>query len=294
MRLRSTERRNNAKSAHRTPGRFFSRASPHAPARSAVTECLMRPGFFSGWGIRTLSQEERRYNPMSYHNGSVWPHDNAMIALGFARNGLPRPIERVFKGMFDAATYMDIFRLPELFCGFQRRRGRGPTLYPVACAPQAWAAATPFALLQASLGLSFNPEMNEIRLINPRLPSFLDEVISASASSWKFQRRSRHRSSRRRGLPARAATGRTASRDRCSHRVIAVKSGRLRESRRSDREGVDGVMIAFRTSGTWARPLIPSALERDRWSPRPPVMAPPYGIPFFRPIFGAGRALRAK
>jgi len=143
----------------------------------AVTECLMRPGFFSGWGIRTLSQEERRYNPMSYHNGSVWPHDNAMIALGFARNGLPRPIERVFKGMFDAATYMDIFRLPELFCGFQRRRGRGPTLYPVACAPQAWAAATPFALLQASLGLSFNPEMNEIRLINPRLPSFLDEVI---------------------------------------------------------------------------------------------------------------------
>ena len=143
----------------------------------AVTECLMSPGLFSGWGIRTLSQEERRYNPMSYHNGSVWPHDNAMIALGFARNGFSLPIERVFKGIFEAATYMDISRLPELFCGFQRRRGRGPTLYPVACAPQAWAAATPFALLQASLGLSFNPARNEIRLINPRLPSFLDEVI---------------------------------------------------------------------------------------------------------------------
>ena len=144
---------------------------------SSVTDTLMRPALFSGWGIRTVSRGERRYNPMSYHNGSVWPHDNALIALGFARYGLKRPIERVFKGLFEAATYMDISRLPELFCGFQRRRGRGPTLYPVACAPQAWAAATPFALLQASLGLSFNPARNEIRLINPRLPSFLDEVI---------------------------------------------------------------------------------------------------------------------
>jgi glycogen debranching enzyme len=143
----------------------------------AVAECLMRPAFFSGWGIRTVSQEEPRYNPMSYHNGSIWPHDNALIALGFARYGLKRPIERVFQGLFEAATYMDLNRLPELFCGFQRRRGRGPTLYPVACAPQAWAAATPFALLQASLGLSFKPSANEVRLINPRLPSFLDEVV---------------------------------------------------------------------------------------------------------------------
>ena len=144
---------------------------------SFVADMLMRPALFSGWGIRTVSREERRYNPMSYHNGSVWPHDNALIALGFAHYGLKRPIDRVFKGLFEAATYMDISRLPELFCGFQRRRGRGPTLYPVACAPQAWAAATPFALLQASLGLSFNPTQNEIRLINPRLPPFLDEVI---------------------------------------------------------------------------------------------------------------------
>ena len=144
---------------------------------SSVIDTLMRPALFSGWGIRTVSLDERRYNPMSYHNGSVWPHDNALIALGFARYGMQRPIERIFKGLFEAATYMDISRLPELFCGFQRRRGRGPTLYPVACAPQAWAAATPFALLQASLGLSFNPAQNEIRLINPRLPSFLDKVI---------------------------------------------------------------------------------------------------------------------
>jgi glycogen debranching enzyme len=143
----------------------------------AVAASLMRPSFFSGWGVRTVSSEERRYNPMSYHDGSVWPHDNALIAFGFARFGLRGPIERVFKGLFEAATYMDGYRMPELFCGFQRGRGRGPTLYPVACSPQAWAAATPFALLQASLGLWFNPAENQIRLINPRLPSFLDEVI---------------------------------------------------------------------------------------------------------------------
>lgn len=143
----------------------------------AVAASLMRPSFFSGWGIRTVSKEEWRYNPMSYHNGSIWPHDNALIALGFARFGLQGPIERIFTGLFEAATYMDDYRMPELFCGFQRGRGRGPTLYPVACSPQAWAAATPFALLQASLGLWFDPAQNQIKLINPRLPSFLDEVV---------------------------------------------------------------------------------------------------------------------
>ena len=114
---------------------------------------------------------------MSYHNGSIWPHDNALIALGLARYGLKRSVERVFKGLFDAATYMEMRRLPELFCGFQRGRGRGPTLYPVACSPQAWASATPFTLIEASLGLQFDPAANEIRLRNPSLPSFLDEVV---------------------------------------------------------------------------------------------------------------------
>jgi glycogen debranching enzyme len=137
---------------------------------------MLRPQFFSGWGIRTVSSEEQRYNPMSYHNGSVWPHDNAIIALGLAKYGLKHELERVFRGLFDAATYMDLRRLPELFCGFQRRSGRGPTLYPVACAPQAWASGTPFTLIQASLGLEFDPDANEIRLRNPRLPTFLDQV----------------------------------------------------------------------------------------------------------------------
>jgi glycogen debranching enzyme len=142
-----------------------------------VGDGLLRQPFFSGWGIRTIASTEARYNPMSYHNGSIWPHDNALIALGLARYGLNRSVERVFKGLFDAATYMEMRRLPELFCGFQRSRGRGPTHYPVACAPQAWASATPFTLIEASLGLQFDPAGNEIVLRNPRLPSFLDEVV---------------------------------------------------------------------------------------------------------------------
>ena len=148
-----------------------------APERAElVMQSLMKPAFFSGWGIRTVAREEARYNPMSYHNGSVWPHDNALIAAGFARYGHKSAVEQVFKGLFDAASYMDLRRLPELYCGFNRGRQRGPTLYPVACSPQAWAAGTPLMLLQSSLGLEFNPDRNEILLRKPRLPAFLDEV----------------------------------------------------------------------------------------------------------------------
>jgi glycogen debranching enzyme len=142
-----------------------------------VAADLMRPHFFTGWGIRTVARGEARYNPMSYHDGSIWPHDNALIALGLARYDLKHAVERVFKALFDAATYMDLRRLPELFCGFQREKQRGPTLYPVACAPQAWASATPFTLLEAALGLEFDAQRGEIRLRNPRLPAFLNEVI---------------------------------------------------------------------------------------------------------------------
>jgi glycogen debranching enzyme len=145
-------------------------------ARMVATD-LMSQKSFSGWGIRTVARGEARYNPMSYHDGSIWPHDNALIALGFARYGLKRPVEQLFKGLFDAASYMDSRRLPELFCGFQRERRRGPTLYPVACAPQAWASATPFTLLEAALGLEFDASRGEIRLHDPRLPAFLNEVV---------------------------------------------------------------------------------------------------------------------
>jgi glycogen debranching enzyme len=149
-----------------------------APDRAAhVAQQMLQPRFFTGWGIRTVAKDEARFNPMSYHNGSIWPHDNALIALGLARYDERRSVEMLFEALFDAATYMDQRRLPELFCGFQRQRGRGPTLYPVACSPQAWASATPFTLLEASLGLEFDPFRGEIRLRNPRLPKFLDEVV---------------------------------------------------------------------------------------------------------------------
>ncbi len=141
-----------------------------------VAQDMIGADFFTGWGIRTVAQGQARYNPMSYHDGSVWPHDNSLIAEGMARYGHTDLAERVFEGLFAAATYMDLRRLPELFCGFRRRRGAGPTLYPVACAPQAWAAGTPFLLLQACLGMEFDPFARAIRFRNPRLPSFVEQI----------------------------------------------------------------------------------------------------------------------
>lgn len=148
-----------------------------APERGVqVAKALFHPDFFSGWGIRTVGWREVRFNPMSYHNGSIWPHDNALIGLGLARYGCLDEVLRLTTALFDAATYMDLRRLPELFCGFRRHRDNGPTLYPVACAPQAWAAATPFSLLEACLGLEFDAQSNTVRLRHPRLPEFLDWV----------------------------------------------------------------------------------------------------------------------
>ena len=149
-------------------------ARPERAARIAAE--VVSPKFLSGWGVRTVAVGEPRYNPMSYHNGSIWPHDNSLIVWGLARYGRMAEAERVFEALFAAANYFDSRRLPELFCGFRRRRGAAPTLYPVACAPQAWAAATPFLLLQACLGLEFDPASRAIRFRNPRLPAFVDEI----------------------------------------------------------------------------------------------------------------------
>jgi glycogen debranching enzyme len=147
------------------------------PERAAmVAKGLMEPRFFSGWGIRTVALDEPRYNPMSYHNGSIWPHDNSLIAIGLRHYGFTDAVDRIFAGMLHVASYMEFQRLPELFCGFRRRRNRGPTLYPVACSPQAWAAATPFALLGTLLGLEFDAEAKEIRLRDPHLPPFIEEL----------------------------------------------------------------------------------------------------------------------
>jgi len=154
---------------------FGGLASPDRAQRVAAG--LMEPRFFSGWGIRTVAVGESRYNPMSYHNGSIWPHDNALIAVGLARYGFKTNAAEVFEAISGAASYMDLRRLPELFCGFRRVRGQAPTLYPVACSPQAWASGAPLAMLQACLGLDFEPEHNRIRLVDPMLPPFLDIVV---------------------------------------------------------------------------------------------------------------------
>ncbi|MFG5117881.1 glycogen debranching N-terminal domain-containing protein [Methylorubrum sp. POS3] len=147
------------------------------PERAAqVAAQLLSNDGFNGWGIRTVAKGEARYNPMSYHNGSIWPHDNAICAMGLARYGLKDEAARVFEGMFDTSLYYDQKRLPELFCGFMRRRQRGPVSYPVACSPQAWAAAAPFAFLAASLGLELDHARNRIRFRNPVLPKFLEAV----------------------------------------------------------------------------------------------------------------------
>jgi glycogen debranching enzyme len=147
------------------------------PSRARrVAETLLGTACFSGWGVRTVALSAARYNPMSYHNGSVWPHDNALIALGLARYGLKTEVLKIFRGLFEAASHMDLRRLPELFCGFPWRRLNAPTLYPVACSPQAWASASVFALVQASLGMDFDPEAGEIRFDRPMLPEFLDQI----------------------------------------------------------------------------------------------------------------------
>jgi glycogen debranching enzyme len=148
-----------------------------APDRATATvAALMRSDFFSGWGIRTLAHGEERYNPMSYHNGSIWPHDNAMLAAGFARYGAKSATVAMFDAGMRAAAYMDDRRIPELFCGFRRRRGRGPVNYPVACSPQAWSASAPFSMIESLLGLQFRPEARELRLNNPVLPLSLDSI----------------------------------------------------------------------------------------------------------------------
>ncbi|MBW4023382.1 MAG: amylo-alpha-1,6-glucosidase [Proteobacteria bacterium] len=148
--------------------------SPERAQRLA--DGFMSSQFLSGWGVRTVATGEARYNPMGYHNGSVWPHDNALIALGLARYGFTEAVAQIFTGLFDAALYIDMRRLPELFCGFARRRAQGPTFYPVACSPQAWAAAALPALLQASLGLSIDPAARTVIFNRPTLPPFLDEM----------------------------------------------------------------------------------------------------------------------
>ncbi|MBV9390710.1 MAG: hypothetical protein JOY96_02335 [Verrucomicrobia bacterium] len=132
--------------------------------------------FFSGWGVRTIARGEARYNPMSYHNGSVWPHDNAIIAYGCGYTDQKTLASKIMTGLFDASIVLDLHRLPELFCGFQRQIGKSPTAYPVACSPQAWAAGSVFLILQACLGLTIKASESRLYLYHPRLPDSIERV----------------------------------------------------------------------------------------------------------------------
>ncbi len=152
---------------------FTGLPSPARAERLAVH--LRGRSFSSGWGIRTLAKGQPRFNPMSYHNGSVWPHDTALCAAGLARYGGRDDAVRLLGEVFAAAVHFEM-RLPELFCGFARVAGEAPTGYPVACLPQAWAAGAAFMLLQACLGITVDGERGEIHIDRPRLPNGIDRL----------------------------------------------------------------------------------------------------------------------
>jgi glycogen debranching enzyme len=145
----------------------------HARALAAT---LATETSFSGWGVRTVAASEGRYNPMSYHNGSVWPHDSALIAAGLARYERKEQTAAILAGLLDASAAFDLHRLPELFCGFPRRPGEAPIAYPVACAPQSWAAGAVFLLLESCLGLRVLGAEGQVVLTQPFLPASLPWV----------------------------------------------------------------------------------------------------------------------
>jgi len=142
-----------------------------------LAKTLLSEELFCGWGVRTIGSSEVRYNPMSYHNGSVWPHDNAIIASGLGRYGYKQEALRILSALFEAGTFMELNRLPELFCGFHKRSDvEGPTLYPVACSPQAWAAGSPYMLLESCLGITVQPGERRVEFSSPELPEGIDYI----------------------------------------------------------------------------------------------------------------------
>ena len=157
------------------PGHLLYCGLPAVERADAVAQHLMTPAFHTGWGLRTLAMGEARYNPMSYHNGSVWPHDSALCAAGISRYGHRDQVVLLLRSAFEAAVNFDM-RLPELFCGFPRVQGAPPIAYPVACMPQAWAAGAPFMLLRSCLGVKIDGMRGEIDVDRPRLPVGIDEV----------------------------------------------------------------------------------------------------------------------
>jgi glycogen debranching enzyme len=171
---------------------LWSRVAPHDRA-TATARTLMASSTFGGFGIRTLASDQPVYNPLSYHNGTVWPHDNALIARGFARYGLRYEVTKTFDGMYAAMAYCRDRRLPELYCGIGRRSG-ALVRYPVACIPQAWASAAPLLLLQSILGIHADAPRGRLIVKNPDLPRNVRRLelhgmrVGSSIVSMRFRR----------------------------------------------------------------------------------------------------------
>jgi glycogen debranching enzyme len=142
----------------------------------AITQRFMRDDMFTGWGWRTMSRDERVFNPLSYHRGSVWPHDNSLIAHGMALYEFREPANQLFTALFQAALNFRDYRLPELFCGIERREHDVPVQYPVSCSPQAWASGSVFLILMSVLGIRPSAHRKELNVVNPALPEFLDQL----------------------------------------------------------------------------------------------------------------------
>jgi glycogen debranching enzyme len=147
-----------------------------AQRADSICEALMGPGLYSGWGVRTLSSEEHAFNPVGYHTGTVWPHDNALFAVGLRRYGLDRPFLTVLEDLLDVASVLPDYRLPELFAGFSRADYEDPVPYPVACSPQAWAAGSLPSMLIAGLGVIPDALAGTLRIRRPSLPRHVDRV----------------------------------------------------------------------------------------------------------------------
>jgi glycogen debranching enzyme len=149
---------------------------PHPERAQRIIDQFTSPRFFTGWGIRTLADSEIPFNPMSYHNGSIWPHDTAINAAGMARYARRDGVVKLMSSMFEAAVHFQM-RLPELFCGFERAPGESPIAYPVACLPQAWSAGAAFMLMQACLGIKVDGWNRAILVDRPRLPIGIDNLL---------------------------------------------------------------------------------------------------------------------
>ncbi|MBU6428880.1 MAG: amylo-alpha-1,6-glucosidase, partial [Cyanobacteria bacterium REEB65] len=171
-------------------------ADPDKARRTA--DRLLQPDAFNGWGIRTLSSRERRYNPIGYHLGTVWPHDNGLIAAGFRRYGLLDAMQRVARGLLDAASFFDLYRLPEVFSGFSREAFDVPVTYPVACHPQAWAAGCMPYLTALMLGLEPDALQGRLHIAQPWLPKWIHRLdvrnlaIGKACVALRYERQGDH------------------------------------------------------------------------------------------------------